>query len=118
MEFIRIEIIETLAPNIYLIKCAYCDGRGFAPEKMKADKDEIGTFYKVSEWNNYLLCPICNGKTALKIESDDDILIRCVQCRGTGHNPIYGSKANEKCEVCHGIGVRSLTGECKVMGKK
>jgi DnaJ-class molecular chaperone len=123
-----VSIIKTFGPNTYLIPCVYCWETGRRPLFLKEGTAYIVGIeaeWQVADWHNEA-CPICDGKAALKIESPDVVLVDMF-CEGTGHNVSiqqgeeqkteewYEAIADSVCPKCKGLGVRSATGEIKLL---
>jgi DnaJ-class molecular chaperone len=108
MEIVKVEILQVIERNNYIIQCGYCKGRGLKTFRM--DGYEIDSYYDEKK------CPVCGGKGILKIYSDD-ILIVDSYCKGTGHQPFSDSNAYDEkiCNNCEGSGVQSLSGKCKIV---
>ncbi|MBN1262361.1 MAG: hypothetical protein JXB35_16900 [Anaerolineae bacterium] len=101
-------ILEALGNNVYRVRCAFCGGRGLKPYKMKG--------WEIETYHNQEVCPICDGKGVLKLQADD-LLIPDARCQGTGHEPYNAQQVyhDRACETCQGLGVRSLTGDVRVL---
>jgi DnaJ-class molecular chaperone len=108
MEFTQVTIIQTISPTSFMIRCNFCEGRGVKPNKMDYSR------WKVTDWYEGSACSICNGKGVLRVDSPD-IPVYDGVCHGTGHGLTYNSTAGLRCDKCGGVGVRSLTGELKVL---
>lgn len=119
MSYTEVTFIQIIDNRSFVLKCRYCGGRGMNVESILALGREI------AYWNDDNPCPICKGKTALRLISDD-IPMACGQCTGTGRDrAIYMRAATEedrmrvipvkKCGLCDGLGVLSLTGAIKIL---
>ena len=131
MKDVYVKIIQKLGPTSFVIKCAFCDGKGRRPETM-ARLGNMGKWV-IAQWNQSEACPVCDGKGSLRVESDD-LLIVDSRCFGTGHepdeftwDPVFVEKGFQNkdyylsrsavrlCDTCSGVGARSLTGSLKVI---
>ncbi len=121
MEFSQVLIIHTVGPRSYIIRCNYCQGQGKEPAKIEIKENEwiiLDWARRVSE----LQCPICEGKGALRIECDD-VIVPDAYCQATGHGPQLPSLVHalgkystlDKCSFCQGLGVRSITGQVRLI---
>jgi hypothetical protein len=118
MEDVRVKFLERIGEDTFIIRCAFCEGKGRKPTKMGPDvPNKPGYTYpwRIRSWDGKAPCPMCGGKGVLWVKSPD-IPIYDARCKGTGHEPDKdGDASTDLCKTCMGTGVRSLTGRLKVL---
>lgn len=104
------EIIRKLEDHNYIIRCAFCAGRGLIPSRV--------VNWKITYYSEKT-CDLCEGKGHLRVKAND-LLITDGRCNGTGleeMNSLTGTSQGytEKCSTCGGLGIRPLSGELVVI---
>jgi hypothetical protein len=99
-------VMEIVEARLYIIQCNYCEGSGKRPY--------IITDWKIMEWGG-MVCSICNGRGVIKVQVDD-FLIPDAYCEGSGKGkPKARARYINVCKECKGLGVRSVTGNIKII---
>lgn len=101
---VKISIIEEVGNNIYILKCARCEGTGRAP----------------SSWGGYTtrICKVCVGKGVVGVEIIDGTppFVVCSHCEGTGKEPSsWGGYKIEPCSACGGVGGQPIAGKMRIL---
>jgi len=104
MSKVTIAIIEEVGGDIYILKCARCEGTGRAP----------------SSWGGYStkICNVCGGKgiVGVKIINGQPPFVVCARCEGTGREPSsWGGYKTEPCSACSGVGGQPISGKMEIL---
>jgi DnaJ-class molecular chaperone len=93
-----VEILERLAGQKVVVRCARCDGSGRArPDDFEADP-----------------CWVCRGDGKLLLHVSRMPLIACSRCRGTGRQQSWNPESRE-CRTCRGSGCQSVAGYVMIL---
>ena len=90
---LSMEIIK-LTYNSVIIKCAFCEGKGSFPN----------TAMDADDYESNEPCPICNGKGVLVEYANQDDLLDCALCNGTGRKYDECYFQGDVCVSCNGRG--------------
>jgi DnaJ-class molecular chaperone len=100
---------RTLADGTYLVACGLCQGRGLLPYHTRD--------WQILDYWDDTACHLCRGKGLLRVQVVD-LPIPDARCQGSGlARPTANCTGgrDERCPTCYGSGVRSLTGEVKLL---
>ena len=65
------DTVQQIGLNSYVVKCAFCEGRGLEPVDIRRDPERDDLLLKVTRWSDISPCRVCDGRGLLRIESDD-----------------------------------------------
>jgi hypothetical protein len=111
IEHVQAELIQNLEDGVRVIVCGFCEHRGHKPTAMRG--------WEVQGWAPSAVCPICDGRGVLEVESPDHPVYDAY-CNGTGHEPdtsLDQGLPDVPCHMCRGLGVRSLHGKLRLLGE-
>ncbi len=92
------KILKKKRPDELILSCPFCEGSGVFPDTGMSDEIMNET------------CPVCNGTGILCVFTEQEDLIDCNYCGGSGRDwNESGYFIGDTCKVCSGTGFIDLT---------